>query len=480
MFRGHGVCHSTFVLRRVPTAVAVLFVLTAYAFFGSYGTFAYKTRSWQVPGGRPGDAFYAGLAEGFLRGQLSMPHKPDPRLMALAHPYDYQARETNKIPYLWDASYYNGRYYLYFSPVPALLFYLPVGVTYGAYPSDQLAAAFFAAWAFLMAVLFVRRALGPTRRVPLAIWIVMLGLGGVVPFIMVYSRTYEVTTLCGMAMTATWAWCLLRYIESPRISRLVWMCVWLGLAIATRPNLGLLVIVAFLAIPKPRLRHALIALIPLGIIGGALLAYNYARFHDPLEFGTRYQLTYMPMENHRVCGCRSFPEALRIVNNSTLYLFATPHVGRDFPYVDLPTQQLDPAVSFNERSDHVGGLAPLLPLAAIGSLIAAGMALRRNTPALDTGTRAAMLTIAAGFLALLGLSSCWYVTARYEVDFLLLIGAGAVVVVDRMLDTRGLRAVAIALALYSVVLGFMLGFKGTGNIFVWENPELFHRLSALF
>lgn len=467
-------------LRRIPTIVAVLFVLTAYAFFGSYGTFAYKTRSWAVPGGRPGDAFYAGLAEGFLRGQLSIANKPDPRLMAMAHPYDYQAREKDKIPYLWDASYYNGRYYLYFSPLPALLFYMPVRLLYGAYPSDQLAAAVFASWAFVMAALFVKRALGATRRVPLAIWLVMLGLGGVVPFIMVFSRTYEVATLCGMAMTATWAWCLLRYLETRHTARLIWMCIWLGLAIATRPNLGVLLAVAFFAIPKAlRLRHALIALIPLGIIGSSLMAYNYARFHDPLEFGTRYQLTYMPMANHRVCGCRSFPEVLRIVNNSTLYLFATPHLNGNFPFVELPTQKLDHAVSFNERSEEVGGLTPLIPIAAIGSVIAAALALRRSAPP-DPGTRAATLIIAAGWLALLGLSSCWYVTARYEVDFMLLIGAGAVVVIDRMLDTRGLRAVAIALALYSIVVGFMLGFKGTGNIFVWENPELFRRLSELF
>ena len=472
-------CHSTFVLRRVPTIVAVLFVLTAYAFFGTYGTFAFHSRSWEVPGGRPGDAFYAGLSEGFLRGQLSMPHKPDPRLMALPHPYDYQAREKDKIPYLWDASYYNGRYYLYFSPLPALLFYLPVRLGYGAYPSDQLAAAVFAAWAFVMAVLFVKRALGETRRVPLPIWIVMLGLGGVVPFIMVFSRTYEVATICGMAMSATWAWCLLRYLESPRISRLVWMCIWLGLAIATRPNVGLLLVIAFLAIPKAlRVRHALIALIPLGVIAVSLMAYNYARFHNPLEFGVRYQLTYMPMENYRVCGCRSFREVLRIVNNSTLYVFATPHFNGNFPFAELPSQKLDHEVSFNERSDEVGGLAPLLPIAAIGSVIAAALALRRHAP--DIGTRGAMLSIAAGWLALLGLSSCWYVTARYEVDFLLLIAAGAVVVVDRMLDTLGLRVVAIALALYSVVLGFMLGFKGTGSIFMWENPELFQRLSKLF
>src|SRR5687768_11579465 len=112
----------------ILTAAAILFVLYAYTFFATYGRFHFHSRPWDLPGGRPGDAYYASLTEGFLRGQLSMAHRPDPRLMAMPHPYDHQAREANKVPYLWDASYFNGRYYLYFTPLPALLFYLPFRV----------------------------------------------------------------------------------------------------------------------------------------------------------------------------------------------------------------------------------------------------------------------------------------------------------------------------------------------------------------
>jgi len=459
------------VLRRLPTVLAVLFVLNAYAYFASYGRYSFHSRPWDLPSGRPGDGYYASLSEGFLRGQLAMAHQPDPRLMAMPHPYEFAAREDNGIPYLWDASYLNGRYYLYFTPLPTFFFYIPYRFLYGAYPGDQLAAAVFAAWAFLMAALFVTKALGRTNRVPLAVWIVMLGLAGVVPFIMAFSRVYEVATLCGMAMTATWAWSLLRHLESPRTSRLVWMSIWLGLAIAARPNLGVLLPIAFLALPKPRLRPALLALIPLAIIGSSLLAYNYARFANPLEFGHRYQLTYMPMAEHRVCGCRSVAEGLRLVNNAALYVLAPPYAGGEFPYVDLSMQRLDPNVNFQAQSEQVGGLAPLMPIAAAGSLLALILALRRQP--LDTPARAAVLLIGAGWLALAGLASCWFVTARYEVDFLLLIAAGSVVLVDRTLDTRGLRILAVAVALYSIVLGGMLGFRGTGGWFAKENPRLF-------
>lgn len=465
------------VSRRVPIILAILLVVLAYWFFGSHGHFYFKSRSWDAPRIRPGDGSYASLAEGFLRGQLSMAHEPDERLKALPNPNDYEARQKEQIPYVWDASYFNGRYYLYFSPLPVLFFYIPFRLAYGAYPDDQLAGVIFAAWALIMAALFVERALGEKRRVPIAIWVLMLGLSGVVPFVLVFSRVYEVATLCGMAMTATWALSLLRYLESPRRSRLVWMSVWLGLAIASRPNLGVLLLVALIALPKPRLRPALIALIPLSVIGGSLLLYNYARFSNPLEFGLHYQLTYMPMANYEACACRSVPEAFRLVNNLWLYVFAPPYLGGSFPYVDLTGHRLDPAVSFSSVSEEVGGLAPMLPLAIFGSALALFAGVRRAP--LEIGTRAASLIVAAGWVALVALSSCWYVTARYQVDFMLLIATGSVVLVDRMLQTSAHRGLAIAIACYSIILGGMLGFEGTHKWFAKQNPELVRSLTDL-
>src|SRR5688500_18608042 len=186
------------ILARAGVPAAILFVLFVYLFFATYGQFAFKSRPWYLLGGRPGDAYYAALAEGFRQGQLSMAHVPTPSLMEMPNPWDYELRKSNNVPYLWDASYFNGKYYLYFTPLPALLIYMPVRLLYGLYPSDQLAAAVFAAWAFLFAMLFVRRALATTaRHVPLPLWILLIGLGNVVPFIMVFSRTYEVAALCG-------------------------------------------------------------------------------------------------------------------------------------------------------------------------------------------------------------------------------------------------------------------------------------------
>lgn len=111
--------------RGTPTAIAVLCVLTLYAYFGGGGSFDFR----RLRGVE--DSLYANLAEGFSRGHLYMASAPDARLARLSDPYDPAAR--GGINYIWDASYFNGRYYLYFSPLPALIFYMPYRTLRGGY-----------------------------------------------------------------------------------------------------------------------------------------------------------------------------------------------------------------------------------------------------------------------------------------------------------------------------------------------------------
>src|SRR5215210_9539522 len=157
---------------RVLGTTAIAAVLAAYWFYGSLGT-------WRFPLGDWGQSYYAGLAEGFLHGKLSMAAVPDPALTRLANPYDFASR--GDIPVLWDASYFEGRYYLYFSPLPALLFYAPVRLIFGAYPSDALAATVFASIGFLFLAAIAWRA--RPKVLPLWLWVLFVGVGNLIPFV---------------------------------------------------------------------------------------------------------------------------------------------------------------------------------------------------------------------------------------------------------------------------------------------------------
>ena len=466
--------------RHAPITLAILFVLVAYAFFAGGGSFTFRRIGWEA-------SYYAGLAEGFLRGHLYMAQQPSPELMAMPFPYDYKARQATTDS-MWDASYFNGHYYLYFSPLPVLVFYMPYRLLRGAYPRDALAAAFFSAWAFLAAVAFARRALAGRRlHVPLPVWILLIGFGNIACFLLMDIRIYEVTIVAGTAMTATWAYALLRFNETPTIRRAVFVGLWLALAIAARPNLSLLLFVTIAVIAtatKDRWRALAAAAAPLAIVGAAMVAYNVARFGNPLEFGQSYQLTFIPMQGRTICSLCTPSDLSRFANTVMHYLFWAPSIRRYFPWVEVNYAEPDPANSFPmPGSEQVIGIAPLVPLTMLGTLFAVLLLLRRERA--DTGTRAAMQVMGAAWLALFGISTCWWIVSRYSMDFMVLMAIASVVCIEAgltFLQSTGirllpLRVAVIALALYSIAIGFVLGFRGPRGSFELNHHELYEKIS---
>jgi hypothetical protein len=420
---------------RVLATAAVAAVLAAYCFYGSLGT-------WRFPLGEWGQSYYAGLAEGFLHGKLSMAAVPDPALTRLANPYDFDAR--GDVPVLWDASYFEGKYYLYFSPVPALLFYAPVRLVFGAYPSDALAATFFASIGFLFLAALIWRA--RPKQLPAWLWILFAGVGNLIPFVITRVLFYMVAAACGLAFTAAWAWAVVRFRESPSMRWAVAMGAFLAMAIATRPNL--IVLVVFVPLVARR-RFALAVLAPLALVACAMLAYNYARFRDVREFGVSYQMARTPMQGRRLCGICGPGEIPRLVNHAAHYVFWPPAFLSQSPHAFVQNHRLDPAVAYPGDAEPVAGLAPVTPLALLASFFALLVPWRRDGP----------LFLAAAWLVLLALSSCWWVTARYTLDFLPLLLAGTVLCVEDAVATRAGRVACIVLAIYSIVLGALLPFQ---------------------
>jgi hypothetical protein len=369
-----------------------------------------------------------------------MAAEPAAELTRLADPYDFGSRKD--IPVLWDASYFEGKYYLYFSPVPVVLFYMPVRVIAGAYPNDDLAATFFAAISFLFFAGVVWR----TRWSWL--WILVVGVGNVVPYVIVGVLFYQVAVACAMAFTAAWAFSVVRFLDGNGRWAIP-MGIFLGMAIATRPNLIVLLLVQGLLLVKHR-KAILKVLAPLVVIACALLAYNYSRFRDPLEFGVTYQMARVPMQGRAICGVCGPGEVPRLINHASHYVFWPILFHGKFPWVWVQNNRLDPAVTYPGSPEPIAGMAPVTPLAIVGT----GFAL------LLTRERRGRYLVLAGWIVLLALSSCWWVTARYTLDFLGLIVSGAILCIDDALaffsESKALRWVCALLALYSIILGLLL------------------------
>lgn len=466
--------------------ISVLFVVLVYAFFASGGTWKFRTLQWhEQHNASLGADYYARLAEGFRTGHLSMEASVDPRLETLPNPYDYDARASAGIEALWDASYYRGHYYLYHSPLPVILFYLPFRLIFGAYPPDSLAAVVFCGWALVMSALFLKRALAERHRLPMSIWVLLAGLGNVIVFLLSDIRVYEIAVMTAMAMSMTWAWALLRFSEEPRTRSAVWMGVWLALAVAARPNLIVLLLPTLMAIfaardRQPLLRIARAALLPIVVSTVILWSYNYARFGNPFEIGVKYQMEFTSMVGKRVCSVCNTKEVLRVFNNAEHYLFWAPSLESHFPFVSLQVTRLDPAVSAPLGADTIVGIVAMVPLVMIGALFALILAgLRRS----DAASRVML----GGWLVLGALCTCWWVVARYSLDFTPLIVVASAVTIERGLAlfeewevrTAMLRRVMIALAAYSIVIGLLLGFEGLGGSFRRNNPELFKSIGKV-
>jgi hypothetical protein len=499
-------------------AVPIVLVLAIYAFFGSDGTFEFRRvtgrAEYDRERGHFGRGYYPSLTEGFLHGQLSMYETVPAKLAALPDPWSPAERGRADAWGLWDTSYLNGRFYMYWTAVPVFLLYIPFLLLAHGYPSEGFASAFFAAWSFLAAVMFVRRALNVGRVlnpsaaeggrfasadglrtrptldrkaiVPIPVWILLLGAGNFIPFVLVFARTYEVANLAGTAMGATWAWALLRFLQSPTRRHAFWMGLWLGMAIAARPNVGVLVVpaaIAFLAIEKPlRWRLAVAAALPLAAISLLLIAYNVARFGDPFEFGTKYQITVLSMQNQKVCSLCTPREFARFANNVVQYLAAPVGVWSQFPFAVAYRAQLDPATMFPAETEQTAGVGAMIPLTMIGSLAALVLAALRDKT--DATTRAAILVMAGGWLVMFGLAACWFIVARYTLDFALLMTMASVVSIETALAqlrrSALLTVVVVLLACYSMFFGLALGFEGKDGAFRKQNPKVYQWMAKPF
>jgi len=473
---------------QIAAVVSVLVVLTAYVFFGSVGTMSFHRLRWfDQHSDSPAADYYVRQAEGFLRGHLSLAATPDARLLTMRDPWDFNARQELNVEYLWDASYYRGRYYLYFTPLPVLLFYIPHRLIARGYPSDQFAATFFSAWAFVMAAWFVWRALANRKRfVPLWLWIAFIGIGNLIAFSLSDVRVYEVAVLCGVAMSATWAWALLRFLEKPTVRRAVWIGVWLALAIASRPNLAVLLLPTAMAMWRHRsVRVVIAAGAPLFVVACALAVFNYARFGRAFESGISYQMTFLRMRGVALCSLCSLQELTRFFDNALEYQFWTPMVWTKFPFVEALGARFDPDVSFPGQSEQVVGVAVIMPLVMIGTAFAALLALARMRD--DPAAVAARSIFAGAWLILLSLSTCWWIVARYSLDFMTLMALATPVCIELglgMLEgwrvaTMPLRIGFVTLALYSILFGALMGFDGRTGAFRRINPKMYAKVGSI-
>ena len=168
---------------------SMLLVIIVYVWLISFGSWF----NWPATSN-----YYDQLATAFEHRSLSIETKPSRALLALPDPYDPSARAG--INYPKDFSLYNGKYYLYFGPVPALILATVKSMGVNNLGDQDIVFAFVSGIFIFQSLLILKIWRRFFQKVPLWIILACILFGGLVsPFtwILTQARVYEAAASSG-------------------------------------------------------------------------------------------------------------------------------------------------------------------------------------------------------------------------------------------------------------------------------------------
>jgi hypothetical protein len=449
--------------------------------------YLWTIRSSRLIGGvSPYPGYYNMLADAFLHGHLHLLVEPPRELLALADPYDPVQNARLR---LWDLSLYHDHYYLYWGPAPALVLFAPMQLI-GAQISQATAVFVFAFVGFCFSVavmreLVARFAPGAPRWM-IGAATVGLAFGNALPFVLRRPDVYEVALCAGFCFCFIAMYLAITAIRGDGVSirRLGGAGVFIGLAMASRPTMlfGAIALVC-LAIwlmrredDKAQGRRILAAAAaPIGVFGALLLAYNAARFGNPLEFGQSYQLAGFEVSTKKPNQISYLPPG------SWYYLFSPPELTWRFPYLRLPAHPGSYPFTPPRGYDGLEGVSGLLVSVPFTLFAFAGLAVTRGR----LRTVIAALCALALTIMLFTSFALYGATQRYEIDFatfLLIAATLAWLVWADAVGPRARKALmwgGTVLIGWGVIFGVTTGLTGYYDSLRLGSPGTYDRLQRL-
>lgn len=460
-------------------------VLLAYAWLFTGGSWIH----W------PGTStYYDQLASAFQHGHLELALEPGPALLALPDPYEHSLRREMPSPW-WDMSFYNGKFYLYWGPVPALMLAVIKFIVPGQVSDSYLVFAFLAG-AFLFNALLLsaiwRRFFQDLPAWTLALGILLAGLACPLPWLLTRPKIYEAAMAAGLFFfNGGLYWFFTALARQPRpIGMLAAGSAFWALAIGSRATMLLPVLFMELMVllwiagrswrARPLSTHlpAVLAMgLPLFLAAAGLGWYNYARFGSVFEIGLRYQLTIFNLNKYYGDSFSPAYFPLNIRNYLVIPFRATP----GYPFIEaIPGVSELPGLNVPKifRVEQITGLLYSFPFAGFALVAGASaiLALRRP-PAGSESERSggrdllAWLSFSLAGVVLLSFASLLlfrYASMRYLADIvppLLLLSVcgfweGGRLLRDRALPRRACFLLGAGLAAVSILVSVLLGIAG--------------------
>ena len=427
---------------------------------------------------------YEKMAEAILDGHLYMDYEVDPKLLALDNPYDRVAREAAGVHYEFDHAFYAGHYYMYFGVAPVFLLFVPaklLGITLASSEGTQVFAAIAVAGFFALFDVLRRKY---AKELSFAGYLAFSAATSFVSlwYAVKYPALYCTAIVSGIAL-AVWG----LYFAVKENAFLAALCG--ALVFGCRPTIGF---VSILYLPliwqfvrnkwsdlnkAKKWRSVLGFCLPYVIVAALLMTYNYARFHNPFEFGQSYQLTLV--DQHQYMG-ESFTFGkefwMRLWADIKFYFVAWTPLGERFPYI------------------HEDGFLYLFPIVLLGLVAFVPKIKTRKGEQIDdesscnqmpcTQIRGFALSILITVLAIMLLQTKWSpnVLRRYAMDFGFLLMILAFLGICRMLElakgkvVKWMNALVIGLSVLACLVCVLLFFATGESAMADMHPELIDKI----
>ena len=435
-------------------------------------------------------SYYDLLATAFSHGQTALEVQPDPVLLKLENLYELNSREG--IPYLWDASIYKGKYYLYWGPAPALLLAL-FKLIYPQSIGDKAITFVYMVGTLIFITLLILE-LWKTYFLETPRWAILLGIafaGLANPILNVLMRglIYDAAIISGQFFLISGLYWLFVGFNRPYSTYLFFLAgLFFTLAVGSRTTL--VVAIAFLSIIilmwafKTQRDRAFVLITAFGLplLIGAILytAYNYARFDSIIEFGLRYQLTVF---NFNESLDKTF--SLAYISSNLYKTLLTPfELHEKFPFI-FAVPAAAPAWLGKDYPDFFLLYKEDITGLLIGSpFIIFSLFARPNK-----NTRWIFVSLAGScFLTFFTLQVFFFTTMRYLLDLTPALSLLAVIgfwqslafYKNRPIARSILSIVCISLIIYSIVISFLLAISGDIKDFSGFSPDLLQKLRQVF
>jgi len=440
-------------------------------------------------------SYYSMLADSFLQGRISLIAETPPELIGK----NVYAEPQLKKFVIWDTIFFENKFYLYFAPFPAVLIAIVKGFGFHDFGDGHLTFVFQMVRMILFGILFLKILSAQTRKNSVLIFLaalLALAFSAPFPYLLGRSVVYETAISGAQCFLMGGILCLYTFLQSFRVHSL-WLIasgILFALAFSCRTSLlpSIFVFLAFtiwflqkyFSDRKSFLFRFASLLAPSVVVLALLGFYNYARFHNPFEFGLKYMNT---IGNPPIEFSLGF-----LLPNLWNYFFRFPELTATFPFFKMPMPWgpfLPHFISYPGNyviTEPLMGMLPGSPVVLI-FIFAIPLILRVRK---DYEMKLENLWLIQGAVLL---SVCTFgfnlainvFSMRYLADFMpsMLLAGFAALSVEGFLGGRFRKLVVITffvLALYSTCICLLLWTDSNVQILPRYNPELLRFFVKLF